>query len=518
MPGFEVILTLTEDCVFSHRAATVGAHSSLDYIPGAALLGAAAAKLYPQLSNIEAFTLFHSGQVRFGNGLPLSAHNEPTWPMPLCWHYGKGEIFKDNKADTDALNGTPPRLLADKLWRLGDNVELPNRQQPQQIREDYVTRTGHIVKPARAMRMKTAIDFTTGTAKNAALFGYESLNAGQRFIARISSDATVPSALLDKLRPIFSSTVILGRSRSAEYGGVMAKVQDLSSIPNSTTTDNTITIWLLSDLAAMDPWGQPTLTPLPQWLGLPEGNMVLEKTFLRTRRYSPWNAHRRAPDLERQIICQGSVLVFDLKHGLTPQHKERIATGLGAYREVGLGQVWLNPDWLGTIGGHPNFTTRLVSPSAQEALPTTSLMQWLDTSKNNQNIRGDQARQARILARNYRELLSSARHLKGLRDNVAIGPSPSQWGSVLAAAKTAATDATLKSVLFDGNSCVCKSSMPGWKDEYWNEDAKSMLSFRSWLEDIVVKYDAERKFIQILAREIMHVVRQDGRSNVDYEQ
>ena len=91
MKGFDLILTLRDDCVFSERSATEGGHRGLDYIPGAALLGAAAARLYAGLPATDTFTLFHSGQVQYGNGLPLGIGDERSWPVPLCWHRVKGD-------------------------------------------------------------------------------------------------------------------------------------------------------------------------------------------------------------------------------------------------------------------------------------------------------------------------------------------------------------------------------------------------------------------------------------------
>lgn len=43
-------LTLIDELVLSERSATLGGHRGLDYIPGAALLGAAAQRLYGKLA------------------------------------------------------------------------------------------------------------------------------------------------------------------------------------------------------------------------------------------------------------------------------------------------------------------------------------------------------------------------------------------------------------------------------------------------------------------------------------
>jgi len=90
MKRYQLILELHEDVVFSARSATLGGHRSLDYIPGAALYGVSASKLYDSLGRY-AFTVFHSGKVRFGNGYPLAPNGEVGFPVPFSWYSVKGE-------------------------------------------------------------------------------------------------------------------------------------------------------------------------------------------------------------------------------------------------------------------------------------------------------------------------------------------------------------------------------------------------------------------------------------------
>ncbi|OGT90060.1 MAG: hypothetical protein A2286_03425 [Gammaproteobacteria bacterium RIFOXYA12_FULL_61_12] len=495
MKGFELILTLKDDCVFSERAATEGGHSGLDYIPGAALLGATAARLYRKLSATDAFTLFHSGQVRFGNGLPLTGSSEQTWPIPLCWHQAKGEKVEEDGS-----------LIADQIWHLGKQVELPDNKQPQQFRRGYVTATGRWIKPAESLRLKTAIDPATGRARDAALFGYESLSAGQRFAARVTLDDGVPDELLQQLRDAFQEDILLGRSRSAEYGRTSVEVVELSDpVTQGGASGKEITLWLLSDLAALDAYGQPTLSPKPEWLGLPAGRLMVKRSFIRSRRYSPWNAHRGGPDLERQVLCQGSVLVFELERVLIDEEKARIAVGLGLHREAGLGQVWLDPDLL--KGEHPKFTdaNKTVANEPIDQLPMSELVQWL---KDRSGDRSSEAESARRHAREYATLLISARKLKGLGEKKEVGPSVSQWGSVLALAKAPGQNFAQR--LLDTNNGPCKPSAPGWQDEHWDKDQNRPRSFAQWLRDRVGETPS-RRLIQHLAREVMDVIKKECR-------
>ena len=78
------IVTLESDAVISETSATAGVHSTLDYLPGAALLGACAASLYDSLAPEESFLVFHSGRVRFGNAYPLAENGAPAIPVPAA--------------------------------------------------------------------------------------------------------------------------------------------------------------------------------------------------------------------------------------------------------------------------------------------------------------------------------------------------------------------------------------------------------------------------------------------------
>ncbi len=507
MKGFDLFLTLKDDCVFSERAATEGGHRGLDYIPGGAILGAAAAQLYRTLPTVDAFLLFHSGRVRFGNGLPIAEDGERAWPVPFCWHHIKGERAEEGG-----------RLVGERIWHLGLLDELPHGHQPQQLRRGYVTAGGELCVPTQALRLKTAIDPTTGRAREAALFGYDSLSAGQRFASRVTADADVSDGLLDKLGEVLMQEVLLGRSRSAEYGRAGVEIREIVADPGAALDlplplgdgakmKETI-MWLLSDLAALDDFGQPTLTPRPESLGLPRGDLLANKSFVRVRRYSPWNAHRGGPDLERQVLAQGSVLVFQLERSLNEMERARIAAGLGAHREAGLGQVSLDSPLLATEQPHFATPAKAAAEPAKPQRPVSPLVEWLEERWKSQSVRQDSATRARELAHEYRALLGSARRLKGLADRAEIGPSASQWGSALAEAKAARGDLARK--LFDENNGVCKPSAPGWSDEHWDDRNHPTRSFAAWLRE-VLGTEPDPRFVQLLAREVMAVIKQETR-------
>lgn len=341
-------IELLEDCVFSASAATEGSHESLDRISGAALLGAAAARLYDRLDRRAAYMAFHSGRLRFLDGLPF-ANGTVGYPVPQPWHHRKTEKAHqqgqvDPKKIFNLLHGTIP----------SDEQRRP--AQPKQLRKGYVHLDGGYSTPEHELRLKTAIAAQTGRAAEGQLFGYDALLRGQCFACAIEADADFDPGLFQQVVDALQGTALLGRSRSAEYGKVRVTLTDYPSPTPGPIDGNRLTLWLLADLAPCDHSGQPCLDPVLASIGLPEGARIdWSKTFLRSRRYSPWNAHRHGYDWERLVWSAGGVITVELSEPARPELLDRLQAGIGLYREAGLGRVWVNPP----LAGHPATTIRI---------------------------------------------------------------------------------------------------------------------------------------------------------------
>ncbi len=294
-------LELLDDAVFSERAASVGAHAGLDYVPGSALLGWAARHLYASLDACDAWLLFHSGKVRFGNALPLTANGLIAYPSPLSLHFHKSKKWREEDG----------RARPDTLLNLA-RATMPGGEQWQQLRNTWLTSDGSTHQPTRELSMKTAIDPSTGRAAQSQLYGYDALRAGQRFVARIEVDADVSESLFGRLCEVFADTIAhLGRSRSSQYGRITCRLREQIAPPacDDAAPSRELLLWLLSDMAILRD-GRPVFAPCPEDLGLPSGRLVRERSFIRARAFSPYNTHRRTPDIERQLIMAGSVLFF----------------------------------------------------------------------------------------------------------------------------------------------------------------------------------------------------------------
>ena len=517
MKGFKLHLRLKEDCIFSEINASEGGHKGLDYIPGGALLGAAASALYHAISHECAFDLFHSGKVRFNNAYPISNSGQRSYPIPLCWHSAKGGETYQHKDDANYL-------IADAVWRLDqcEQGKLPEAKQPQQVRQGYIALDGCMAQSTKSFRMKTAIDANAGRAKEAALFAYDALNAGQCFYTEVHLDKDIDTALLEQLKQVFESTLLLGRSRSAEYGKVISQIADLDT-PINQPFDNQateITLWLQADLMVLDRYGQANLNPSSVDLGLPNGRFIAEKSFIRTRHYSLWNAYKHCPEMERQVISKGSILVYELDKPLEQQHYELITSGLGLERATGLGQVWLNPPLLDslqpqfnkTAHSSPCFITTESSANISIENPNTPLIKWLEKQAKQKSNDAILNKQVKEVAQQYHQLLRSSCQLQGIDLSIHIGPSLSQWGNALDAAKQSG-DISLH--LFMGENAACKDTAKGWQDEYWNQDSEKIASFLKWFKErLEQQFNQERNhhrnayFTQRLIREIMAILKE----------
>ena len=467
-----VDITLLQPAVFSLQSGSAGAHRGLDYIPGSTLLGHTASRLYAELSEDDAWTVFHSGRVRFGDGLPLLGLS-PSAPMPLCWHAMKG--------GSAAQLG---RLIRENLF--DPSLEQGNEsRQPVQIRSGYVTESGDLVMPPRVQTLKTAIDPESGRAADGQLFGYEAIAAGQRFRALLQSDADVPDDLWNRILAAMEGRARLGRSRSAQYGSVEMRVDSAPDVARSpVATTNELTLWLLSDLA-LETAGQPSLAPHPGSMGLPNGSRWLpEASFLRPRSYSPYNAYRRHHDSERQVIARGSVLRFALPGPLDAATVEVLEAGIGLFIESGLGRVAINPPMLSTspprFAGAKRQSESRSSASARAAATESAFARGLKA--RHERLHGtDLDLKARELHHQYNDVVERALRY----DSFSERPKASQWGRLKQLASDHRHDpAALMQALFDKDSGALRPRRgTGWDIRYGTDPEDTLAG---WMREKLV--------------------------------
>lgn len=486
MTRFELDITLLEDCVLSERTATQGAHRTLDYIPGSALLGAVAARLYRELGD-DAFEWFHSGRVRFGDGLPV-VDGQVARPMPLCWFGRKGApLGRPVRAGVTAID---PDAI--RNFQYADRFE--DGVQPRQLRDGHVTGDGLAVHAVQSYSQKTAVSIETGSAEAGQLFGYSAIAAGQSFRAEVGVDEGLATAVGERLAVVCGKSMVIGRSRGAEYGRVEIAIREAGDDVAAPPPGTRITLWLQSDMALVGADGLPTLEPTPEALGLPPGHVDWTLTFLRTRRLAHWNAYRGARDAEEVVLVRGSVIGLELDQQPDEQQLKLLAAGVGRRREIGWGRVLLNPtllsDQIPKFSGRAAATPERTRPASEPRAEDSQLIAWLRRTATDDHAADHVATE---LLAEIRKAYSSARKLSG---DKSAGPSASQWGTVYAIARAAKAegdglDKQLKS--------VCKENGEGWQDRvFLNKQAEP---FGRWFLALI--RDKKVAVIRALAHKAM---------------
>lgn len=492
-------IDLLDDCVFSASAATEGGHASLTHVPGSALLGAAAARVYRTLGPADAARVFHSGKLRFGNGLPWDGHSV-GYPLPLSWHEPKERLqSRDDSKDY---------LLSDQIFNFLHDKSGAADPQVKPMRNGYVHADGFRSKPAHGLRMKTAIDPASGRAMEAALFGYDALQRGQSFMACIDADDDLDADLFKQVLGALHGSLLLGRSRSAEFGRALARppVNELPAFEHADSADATrMSLWLLSDLAPCDRARQPTHAIDLMALGFPRGTRLdASKTFVRRRCYSPWNTARHGYERERLALNAGGVITVVLPDGADRQAlRNLLHAGLGLHRESGLGQVWADAPLLAEL--HPRFAERKESDSEPVPVaPGHPLLHWLTQQDKSWKICVEQ--KAEDMASEIRERIMAARRAAGLDEKLPFGPSRSQWGRVFEAARVH-SGAALYKQLFEDDKAIIKASGEGWSIEVLVD--KQWQKLADWLKVQLPVASRTKEEYAYLIRRIAHRVRDD---------
>lgn len=412
--GFWLTIAFDEPVIFSASSATAGGHETLDHVPGSALLGAVAARHY-RGSGEDAYEIFHSGAVRFGNGYPVTQDGRVSIPAPLSLFYCKAE---------------PKEKRAAKGYRQFVNLVDPANGrglgQLEQLRRTFVAGADSLISVNSHSSLRTAIDDELGIASRQQLFPYAALPAGLLFAAWIGF-AEGSERHIDMVRASLDGQLYLGRSRSAEHGKCRSSCSPTTTVAQTGTSrrsDGATSVYCSSDIALVDEYGMAVREPLPHHFGLAAGTIDWSCSHIRNRSYSPFNAALRTYEPARAVIEKGSVLVFrdtepaGFSHGIC-----------GLHAAQGLGRFLVDPPFL--LGN-----TLLEWEPARIALPSER--------KADANDHADPQLAALLVRRRsgrqtgvewaakfhdpLRELYLTARELAGAGDHVAVGPSPSQWG------------------------------------------------------------------------------------------
>jgi CRISPR-associated protein Csx10 len=472
-----LVLAAQSDAVFTATAATLGGHEGLSHVPGSALWGWAAARLYG--SGIDALTAFHSGKLRFGDGWPLTHTRRPAFSVPQCFRErkrAKGGVVAS--ADGKGLSvGAVRNFQFDETFR----DDAGKTVQPEAIKNHFVAADGSVHRPDRGWRGKTAIEPGKARAAIGQFFGYDHLRSGASFASLLEADSepaaeTAFDAVLKAFAQVGKSgeTLRLGRSAMTEFGGHFSiTIDSRPDVPWQSGDpldqcrvedgQRIVTFWCLSDLALEDQAsGAPMTRPSPASLGLIGGTLDEKKSFITTRRYAPYNKALHQRDIDRAVIAAGSVIAIAFPADAKADELKRIAEcGAGLYREAGLGRLWVNPPMLRSA--IPRFGTSIsFAPPARPApvsLPDawitlgTALFAWADEQRSGGGVR----EKAERCATEWKQGLD--RMIAALRALNREPPTAAQWANVAEACRRfRSNEARLQQEL----AVIC--GKPAWRE------------------------------------------------------
>lgn len=343
--------TLLSDVVLSAKAASVGSHRSLDFIPGNNFLGIVASRLYDK-EDEKTRLLFHSGKVRFGDGHPAYSGIR-SLRIPADLYKPKNEEEQEFY-----VHHLVPDLKTEELLN----------KQLKQCRTGFYTFRGYQAQKVdidKTFAIKSAYNWELHRADDEQMFGYESITKGTAFYFAVELE----DEGLQFEKEIIDALVgdrHLGRSRSAQYGWVKITLEDYSEpVSGSGTTD--VTVYADGRLMFFDVNGLPTFQPTASDLGFTEGEIDWGKSQVRTFQYAPWNFKRQAPDGDRCGIEKGSVFVIKGAKAI-PQY-----TYVGVYQNEGFGRIIYNPDFLkADAEGKSVLQFKEATKTTTSTRPTTS--------------------------------------------------------------------------------------------------------------------------------------------------
>lgn len=408
MKSLYLELTLLSDVAVSERSATIGGHLALPYIPGSTLLGACAANGGYAAANERAWAVFHSGAVRFGDALPAGNDGAPALPMPLSLHLPKQE----------ARGGTAPSAASNRArGNLGTPVQWV------QLRKNFMASNLAEVRTGQRQSLRTAVT-EEGRARDGLLFGISALPSGTVLRSRVDVDDDAVLAFVRER--LVGRELRIGRSRGTEFGRVRVEQVAAWREPTSgSPKPGTALFYCVSDLYLLDSaTGQASVVPSSNAFGLPEKWLFnSERSFIRTRRYTPFNGARGLPDTERQVVVAGSVLMFEGAGVPDPRAVAlAINAGVGLARAEGLGRVLFEP---GFLSGERPIAWGVETPAGAPrpaARPTGALLAWAE-ARASESLERDRAH----------DLAESWLRLPSLEDAAKLPPA--QWGQVRAIAR-----------------------------------------------------------------------------------
>ena len=341
MKAIEFDLVLEQPLLIS-QAISGGENTSLamDYIPGSVVRGAIIANLIRkgQYHDDVKQNILYEPDILFLNAYPAHSSDNETkrmLPMPLSWRSEKSTLGQSDITIYDFAREIPNTEMVPTPVNSPGLFFYPKDDTHIHVVTPQKQQNVHIMSTTR---MVVKEDFNK-------VFTYEALSAGQIFKAVILLGARELGP--DDFGLEEDSTLTLGRSKSANYGG--CRVKKVKSVDGWSETEgfNTekepdkFTITLLSPAIFRDQYGQPSLKPLIKinnatWL-------EPQESYVKTTLIGGFNRQWGMPIPQVVAAKAGSVYVYKGKipTDLPMSFGERTKEGFGRYAiNFFAGKIW----------------------------------------------------------------------------------------------------------------------------------------------------------------------------------
>ena len=460
---------LQTDIILNQKAATEGANTTLDFIPGGCFLGVVARKIYEE-DNTQSLTIFHSGKVRFGDAHPANGEVR-TLRVPAMMMHPK--LNKEEYYISAAIH--PKDDAAQKELR-----EL----QLKQCRTgfyDFSQNPALEVEAETSFAIKSAYNKEKRTSREGEMYGYESLRKGLTLYFEVEVE---DEALAETIGKALVGTKHIGRSRSAQYGLVEIQPYGFQAI-DATKCPSKDEIYVYADgrLIFLDANGLPTFRPTAKDLGIGNGKIDWQKSQVRTFQYAPWNATRQCFDTDRCGIEKGSVLVVKCT-GDTPTISPRY---VGSYQNEGFGKVLYNPAFLEAAANdqYGKAVYQLKKKEKEEGQETTTAATaTMAKEPNLLNYLRWEKKEANITSNIYEKVEEWVVKNSGLFTSKEFA---SQWGTIRALASIRKAEKTVWNMLFEKEAGYLEH---GIAKEKWDEGGRKKI-LQEFINDLLENMDNE---------------------------
>lgn len=322
--------TLNDPVVLVKKEKTGQNIESLDYLPGGLIRGIMAQYLFTSKpTNVD--DIIFNNIVQFGDG-NLVINDKRAYKIPFSYYRSKDEDEEKFK-----------NFHHIKGW--GKKIK--------QVRNGYIVKNNNDELEYKLIEYGSAIkserNSKTNSSEKGGLFTYHYLKEDQTFEFEISSENQ--SYLNDIKTHLQDKIFYIGKSKSAEFGGsIQLSVTGFKSQTTEVKSSNII--YADSNICFVNEYGDFTTTDIIENFTKEEDVKIdWLKSQIRTRTYTPYNAHRNNWDSERLIIEKGSVIVLSKAVNLSN-------ASVGCFQNEGFGKIIiLNDSSVIPISETVGFTT-----------------------------------------------------------------------------------------------------------------------------------------------------------------